>query len=407
MLKHNIIFEPFSDWRFQIAKAEDSYIWDTAGQRMIDFTSGWNVTNLGWNNPEIKEAAIKQLEKNAYAPMWSHDQVQADYANALVAALPEHLCAIGRATGGTEANEEAIKTAKAFTGRRKILSFRKTYHGQSQTTLALGDDSTEAKRRGFVHIDFPALDEGKDADTLLKDFAHALEEVLSPSDIAAIVTEAGIITGWGSARIAPHGFLKTMQSIAQKYGTLIILDEVGTGFSRCGTLFGLEQEDFVPDIVTFAKAATNGMGVLGSMVTTREIAERTLDKSNLISTFGWTPAACAVALKTLEIHQRDRTWEMSKEHGFYLLQTLQQQLASLPVVTSISGKGLLLGMHFAFQEENTMINEIVRKAHQSGLHLVSDKQSTIQLMPPITTTKEVLDEGIEILVATIKAVSNL
>ena len=242
MLKNNIIYEPFSNWRFSISKAQESYLWDQHGNKLIDFTSGWNVANLGWNHPELRKALISQTKINAYAPMWTSDPIQEQYANALVQSLPATLCAIGRATGGTEANIEALKVAKAYTGRKKIVGFAKTYHGQSSSTLALGymsakDLKQDPMYNNFIQIEFPTIThEQQNEKELLNAFSERLEEILCKSDVAAIMTEAGIITGWGSARIAPKGFLQIIRKLTKKYGTLLILDEVGTGFSRCGEL---------------------------------------------------------------------------------------------------------------------------------------------------------------------------
>jgi 4-aminobutyrate aminotransferase-like enzyme len=138
MIKHRMIYSPYLEWSFDFARAEGDFIWTTDGTKLIDFTSGWNTTNLGWNHPEVAAAMIAQIGKNTYTPMWSADEAQREYARVLTDALPPGLTAIGRGTGGTEANEMAIKTARAFTGRTKIIGFQETYHGQSTCTMAIG-----------------------------------------------------------------------------------------------------------------------------------------------------------------------------------------------------------------------------------------------------------------------------
>ena len=138
MLKNRIIYNSHSDWTFDLARAKGSFLWDTSGKKYIDFTSGWNVANLGWNHPDVAEAVVSQARKNTYAPMWTADAAQNELADLLTKSLPKELNTVGRATGGTEANEEAMKTARAYTGRRKIIGFRETYHGQSFGVMALG-----------------------------------------------------------------------------------------------------------------------------------------------------------------------------------------------------------------------------------------------------------------------------
>lgn len=164
-----------------------------------------------------------------------------------------------------------------------------------------------------------------------------LEKALSRQDVAAVFTEAGIITGWGSTYVAPSGYLPLVRKLTEQYGTLMILDEVGTGFSRCGTLFGLELGGITPDIVTFAKASANGAVPIGSMITREDIAEATCAKSILLSTFGWTPLACAAALRTLQIHQRDKVWEKAERDGEYIVSRLKKELADHPKVRDIRG----------------------------------------------------------------------
>src|SRR5258706_7756443 len=133
-----MIYSPYLDWSFDLARAERDFIWTTDGKKLIDFTSGWNTTNLGWNHPEVAEAMIAQIRRNTYTPMWSADDAQQEYVASLTNALPAGLTAVGRGTGGTEANEMAIKTARAFTGRTKIVGVQETYHGQSTSTITIG-----------------------------------------------------------------------------------------------------------------------------------------------------------------------------------------------------------------------------------------------------------------------------
>ena len=415
MLKNKIIYNPSSEWRLNLIKAKGSFLWDDKGNKFIDFTSGWNVTNLGWNNSEIKQAIINQARKNIYAPMETTDVVQKELAEYLTNLLPKELNTVGRATGGTEANEEAIKTARAFTRRKKIIGFKDTYHGQSYATMSLGYLPEYIENMGigpmvpeFIQLDFPnTYRTKKTPDKLLSDFASALENILRKKDIAAIVTEAGIITGWGSTYLAPNGYLKLVSSLTKKYGTLLILDEVGTGFSRLGKLFGMQIDEVIPDIVTFAKGLSNGAAAIGAMVTKKEIAEKIFAKTNLTSTFGWTPIACAAALKVLQIHKRDKVWEKAKKDGEYLLNTLKNELKNNPSVGDIRGIGMEIGIDFVkdikSKEKNTyLVKKIISLGMKKGLYLNGDFESNIQLMPPLTIDRKTLDQGLEILIEIIK-----
>lgn len=408
MLKNHIIYNCYLDWSFDVERAEGSFLWTRNGQPLIDFTSGWNTTNLGWNHPEINEALIGQVKKNTYAPMWTADAAQNEYAALLTAALPAPLAAVGRATGGTEANEMAIKTARAFTGRKTIIGFRETFHGQSFSTLAIGFPGPPVQ--DYVQLTYPqTYRTDQPPERVLQEFAGELERALSTRDVAALFTEAGIITGWGSTYVAPRGYLPLVRTLTEQYGTLMILDEVGTGFSRCGSLFGLERDGVTPDIVTLAKAISNGAVPIGAMVTREDIAEATLGKSILLSTFGWTPVACAAALRTLQIHQRDRVWEKATRDGEHIVSRLTRELQDHPKVGDIRGLGMEIGIDIVKntstkEHDAATVEKIVQQAFKRNLHIVCDHHSNIQLMPPLTIARATLDEGLTRLIESINAV---
>lgn len=416
MIKNNILYNEGSPWLFNFKRAEGCFIWDENGHKMLDFTSGWNVSNLGWNNPEIVEAIISQAKTNLYNPMETTDPVQQEYAKALTDSLPKELEVVVRATGGTEANEEALKTARAFTKRKKIIGCIDTYHGQSFGDMSIGYKSEYVEAispmvPGFVQIAFPdTYRTDKSSEELLATFTRDLENILRHEDVAAFITEAGIVTGWGSTKVAPVRYLKTARQLTKKYGTLLILDEVGTGFSRCGKLFGMELEGVTPDIATFAKGISNGGAAIGAMVTSKEIANEVFDKANLISTFGWTPIACAASLKTLQIHNRDKVWQSAEKHGYYIRETLQNELKNYPFLGNISGKGMEIGIDLVDDKTSksknvTLYTKVLQIAREKGLLLIGDGGGNFQLMPPLVMEKKLLDQGLEMFVDILKTSS--
>src|SRR3972149_48024 len=238
MIRNHIFYNPVaSEWKLEVTKAQGPCLWDENKKQLIDFTSGWNVANLGWNRPEVNDAIARQSKNNVYVPMETSGAIQEAYAEEFAASLPAELNAFCRATGGTEANEIALKIARAATGRKKIIGFRDTYHGQSFGAMSIGYQPEYVEAISpmvpeFVQIDFPsAYNWGlSDSETLAK-FLTTLEGLLKKKDVAAIVTEAGIVTGWGSTKVAPGGDFKAVRKLTAQYGTLMILDEVGTGFS--------------------------------------------------------------------------------------------------------------------------------------------------------------------------------
>lgn len=412
MIKNKIIYNIFSEYQFRISEARDSFIWDENEKKLIDFTSGWNVVNLGWNNIEVNDAIAKQAKKNIYSSMWLADPIQEEYAEKLTSSLPKSLNTITREVSGVTANIMAIKTARAYTGKRKILSFRDTFHGSLYQTLQLGyspeypiSKAIFLDFKDHIQLKYPKINyQDKNEKQILTDFLFEFEKILkTDNEIGAFITESGVITGWGSTYIAPRGYLTEIRKLTKKYGVLLILDEIGTGFSRTGKLYGMNHESVVPDIITFAKGIGNGANI-ATTVTTQEIAEKTFFKSNPQSTFGWSPLNVAGALKTLEIHLRDKVWEKAEKDGNYIMKTLRGELKDVSYVEDINGIGMEIGVRLQNGLKNFNMVHFIEKSRSKGLHLANADSFSFQIMPPLTIERNVLDKGLEIFIKEIKSI---
>lgn len=401
MIENSVVYRNLKKFNFlRISRAEGSFIYDHTGKEYIDFTSGWNVTNLGWNNAEINEAIVAQVQKNVQGLLWGSDPIQEAYAEKLTSVLPKELDACAKATGGTEAIEISMKVARAATGRKKIIGFKNSYHGQLFASMALGYSYEMTEKISplvpeFIQVAFPTESAGAEN---FHEYVSILEGILSKGDVAAIVTEPGIITGWGSTLIAYPGFLKSLRTLTEKYGTLLIIDEVGTGFSRTGKLFGFEHEQIVPDLVAFAKGISNGAVAIGAVAGKSAIFEKTFPYINLISTFGWTPLACAAALQTLEIHVRDTIWEQASEKGAYMMEKLKPLVGTS--IVDLRGLGMEIGI--GLRDSETAKN-VIDLAYENGLHVIIGTENNLQIMPPLTIHQDVLDAGLELLIEAIAA----
>lgn len=401
MIENSIVYRDFKG-KYEylpLSRAEGSLIWDKNGKRYIDFSSAWNVTNLGWNNPEVSEAIIEQAKKNVQGLLWGSDPIQEEYAKALTVALPEGLDACIKETSGTESVEAAIKVARVYTGRSKIIGFNSHYHGQLFATLAIGyPKNSHPKLEPLVPEISPiAFPHNKISETDWQKFLLDFEEMLSKKDVAAVVTEPGIITGWGSTLIAHPGFLTKVRGLTSKYGALLIVDEVGTGFSRTGKLFGIQHENVVPDMIALAKGISNGSSAIGAVVGKSEIFEKAFSESILVSTFGWTPIACAASLKVLQIHLRDKTWEMAEKKGNYIKEKLKNHISE--ILVDVRGLGLEIGAQFKDAET---CSRIQKACFADGLHVVVGSGNNMQIMPPLTISQELLDEGLNILIKNLR-----
>ena len=398
MIENSIVYRTYkkADY-FPLGNANGSEVFDREGNRYIDFTSGWNVNNLGFNHPEISQAVIEQLQNNAQSLLWGSNQIQEKYAEALTNALPKELNACCKETGGTEAIETAIKIARVYTKRSTVLGFNDHYHGQLFASLALGGATNKESLSPLVPAIEPLPFPEKHFTTeQFNQFLIDLEKRLSKKDVAAIVTEAGIITGWGSTLLAYPKLLTHLRTLTEKYDTLLIVDEVGTGFGRTGKLFAIEHEQVVPDMICLAKGISNGIAAIGTVVGKADIFQPAFDEAWLISTFGWSPIACAAALKTLQIHQRDNTAKMAEQKGQQIKDELTPCVGKKLI--EVDGLGLELGLRFDSAETSTAIQQ---SCFNDGLQIVVGSGHNIQLMPPLNIPQNLLDEGLEILVKNI------
>ena len=196
----------------------------------------------------------------------------------LTGALPHGLDACVKATSGTESIEVSIKIARVYTNRKKVIGFNGLYHGQLFASLALGAPAESREKitplvPDIIPIEYPHEDIGRDG---FEKFLEEFDKLLSRKDVAAVVTEPGVVTGWGSTLVAYPGFLTKVREITKKYDTLLIVDEVGTGFSRTGKLFGIDHEDVVPDMVVLAKAYQMAQLQLAQRLDERKFLSRLL-----------------------------------------------------------------------------------------------------------------------------------
>jgi len=405
MIRNRIVFMPADRHNVTFCRAEGSYVFDQNGKPYIDLTSGWNVTNLGWNHPEVAEAIAAQARTSTYAPLWASDRVQEEYAEKLTNALPKELDACVKATSGTDSVESAIKIARAATGRKKIVAFKDTYHGHLFASLALGSPKNVVQALAplvpdIVQLVFPREASGDSVEA----FRRELDALLARRDVAAVVTEPVLVSGGGSMHVFASGFLKAVREITAKYGTLLIVDDVGTGFSRSGKLFGIGHEDVVPDMMCIAKAMSNGGAAIGAVIARSALIETAVPFTFLISTFGWTPVACAACVKTLEIHQRDKIWEQAQDKGDHMMLKLKAGLGEHPAVAGIRGRGMEVGVDISGSP--ALYHSICALAAERGIYIIGTAlMNVIQLMPPLTISKSELDEGLQILIAAIRDAS--
>jgi len=331
-----------------ITRAEGSWLY--AGERRIlDFSSGLINVNLGHGHPKVVRAIQEQAERVCYVTPSFGEESRATLARLLAEVTPGDLSKTIFTTGGSEANEHAIKIARLFTKRHKILTQWRSFHGQSQGSMTLGGDNrrwaAEPGITGVVHFLNPDPYRSVFGGDVQKALAH-VEEVIwyeGPEYIAAILVEP--IPGTSGVLVPPDGYLQGLRGLCDKYGILLMFDEVMTGFGRTGKWFGADHEGVVPDVLTFAKGVTSGYVPLGGAIVSEKIAHH-FDANVLWvgSTYSGHPLACAAGVASMEAYREEGLIDRSARMGEKLLADLNRVADRHPSVGDVRGRGLFAGI---------------------------------------------------------------
>lgn len=368
----------------EVVKSKGSYLVDEEGKQYIDFLMGWCVGNLGWGN-EVIEKAIEHSRKVDYVYPHFLYKPWGELAKLLADITPGKLQKSYRTTGGTESIETAMQLAMCYTGRHKFMSIEGSYHGNSIGALSIGSSENRKVYKNLLPHCYK-IDPPLDSETLKK-----IETRLKKKDIAAFIMEP-VICNLG-VLIPEDAFMKGLQKLCKTYGTLLVMDEVATGFGRTGKLFASEHFNIEPDIMCLAKAMTGGYAGLGSTITTEEIFEAVKDDFNVYSTYGWHPVSVDAAIANIRymVEHKDsllnNVWEMSEYFTSRILQMKFKEKTTL----SIMGLAIAVNVSDAAYAE-----QIKNRCLEKGLILSTDNDK-LMMFPALTIEKDVAEKGLDIL----------
>jgi taurine---2-oxoglutarate transaminase len=402
-----------------VAGAEGRYFWDYDGNRYLDFASQLVNVNLGHQHPKVVAAIVEQAQKlTTIGPPMAHE-ARSELARLLAEVTPGDLTMSFFTNGGAEANENAIKLARWYTGRHKIISRYRSYHGATAGAItATGDPRrwpAEPGIPGFVRMLDPytyRCPAGHPDPCPVCTGAPHLEEILQyegPQNVAAVIMET--IVGTNGVLVPPDGYLQSIREVCDRHGILLILDEVMAGFGRSGTWFACEHWDVVPDILTVAKGINSGYVPLGAMVVNEKLADWVQDRFFAGGlTYSGHVLACAAAIASIEAFREEGVVENSAAMGEALGSGLAALAERHPSIGEVRGKGLFWGIELvrdrqtreplvpfnAAGEDLAPITQIAKAAMERGLYLMTH-WNVILVVPPLTITREELDEGLGIL----------
>lgn len=366
--------ESKSQLPIKIKNAQGSYLIDDSGRRYIDLTSGWCVGNLGWNLPEV-ERAIKTFTGPSYVSPHFEYGPWVELAHMLKEMTPGDLETSFRATGGTEAVEIALQAAIHYTGREIFVGIDDAYHGNSLAT------------RGIVRSKSPYFDWRRMDPPLSSDSLDELESLLKDRKVAALVMEPIILNK--GVLIPDKSFMNGVADLCHKYGSLLIIDEVATGFGRTGKIFGSDHFNLSPDILCLAKGLSGGAAGIGATIMKKEIGETLIKKDFPYSTYGWHPLSVAASIANLRYFREN--WTELEENIRSVHEYLRQQLEEMNFRSKPEIRSIGMAFHLEFEDEDYG-DKLSKKVREKGLIL-----SGSSFFPPLNVELKVIQEALQII----------
>ena len=397
------------------ARARNAEIWDIEGKRYVDFAGGIAVVNTGHCHPKVIAAVREQMER------FTHTCFQVTLYDVYVE-LAERLNALAPISGaaktalfttGAEATENAIKIARAATGRSAIIAFTGAFHGRTIMAMNMtGKVFPYKKGLGpaqpeIYHVPFPGPQLGVSVDDSLKHLAFLFKADIDPARTASIIIEP--VQGEGGFHVAPPELMEALRRVCDQYGIVFVADEVQTGFGRTGKMFAMEHYSVQPDLICVAKSLAGGFPVSG--VIGRAAIMDAAEPGALGGTYAGNPVACAAALAVLDIFEEEKLLDRSNAIGARVrarLEAIQASNTSLPIAW-IRGLGAMVAFDIIKERgsdapDAEATKRVVQRACDLGLIILSCGVSanTIRILTPLTASDALVDEGLDLLDAAMK-----
>jgi taurine--2-oxoglutarate transaminase len=392
-----------------IVRGEGVYFWDADGKRYIDFSSQLMNLNIGHQHPKVVRAIQEQAATLCYAHPGMATAARGLLGEKIAQVAPGDLKKTFFCLGGAEANENAIKIARQYTGRHKILARYRSYHGATHGAIALTGDyrrlPVEPAMPGAVHFLDPFCYHcpfGWTRETCHRECIKHVEEVIryeGPDHIAAIIMEG--VTGSNGLIVPPDDYWPRVREICDRYGILLISDEVMSGWGRTGRWFAVDNWNVVPDIITTAKGLTSGYVPLGAVIVSEKIDRYFEDKMLWCGlTYSAHPLACAAGLATIEAYEEDGLIENAVRVGKHLGECLEALKVSHASVGDVRYIGLFSALELVKNKEtkepNPAMGEIGKFLRANGLFTFIFGP-VLFVVPPLCITKAQIDEGMAII----------
>jgi 4-aminobutyrate aminotransferase len=392
-------------------KASGAVVTDVNGREYLDCFAGISVVNAGHNHPQVIAAAKAQMDKLVHCASYIyHCQPTADLAEKMAQLAPRGLTKTFFGNGGAEAIEGALKLARLYTGKQEFIALQTSFHGRSWGALSVTGNAGRKKRGGpyapgVAFVPAPYVYRSawpKDPDECVRQCVHTLEDVIrfsTSGDIAAFIAEP--VLGEGGIIVPPKNYFREIKKVLDQHKILFIADEVQSGFARTGKMFAIEHYGVEPDILVTAKGIADGFPL--SAFTTRPEIAAAFKPGDHLSTFGGNPVSCAAALANIEVLEKEKLSERSREHGAYVVERLREIQKHTPLIGEVRGLGLMIGIELvkdvaltpAVAEAEAVRDACLRNGLLVGVG--GAYGNVVRVQPPLVISRQQLDQALKIL----------
>jgi 4-aminobutyrate aminotransferase/(S)-3-amino-2-methylpropionate transaminase len=391
-----------------VDRARNAEVWDIEGRRYIDFGSGIAVVNTGHSHPRVVEAVRAQAERFMHSCIMVAPYPSAvELAERINALAPVRDARTMFVSTGAEAVENAVKIARAATGRPGVIAFSGGFHGRTNLCMGLTGKVVPYKK-GFgpftpciYHAPFPAAYLGVSTGASLAALDALFASDIQPDQVAAVIVEP--VQGEGGFYPAPEGFLQSLRKVCDKHGILLIIDEIQTGFARTGTFFACQRDEVEPDMMTLAKGIAGGLPL--AAVTGRQAVMDAPEPGGLGGTYAGSPLACAAGLAVLDVIEQEQLCDRAVAVGERLSAGLRALQDAYPGrIGDVRGLGAMVAMELVEdgdpgRPDPGLAKALVARAAEKGLILLSCgvRGNVIRILAPLTIPLQHVDEGLAIL----------
>lgn len=397
--------------------AEGVYLYDYDGKRYIDFSSGLVNVNIGHGNQRVTQAVVRQMQEVSYVTPSCVTKARGDLGKKLAEIAPGNLTKTLFTIGGAESIENAMKLARLYTGRSKIIARYRAFHGGSYGAMTAGGDPRKIpndaqQAPNIIHVEDPYCYRcpwGKEITTCARECVSHIERVIhfeGPENIAAIIMEGE--SGTSGCIKYPPDYLQKVRALCDQHGILLIVDEVMSGFGRTGEWFACGLHGIVPDMIATAKGVTAGYLPLGALIVTDTIADYFNDKMLWLGlTYSAHPVCCAAGVEVLKIYEDEHLLENTVAMGHYIEMQVEAMKATHPCIGDFRNTGLLgcielvknrqtkepMAPYNAMGDQMAIMNKVAGKLKELGMYAFV-RWNYVFIAPPLCINKAQVDEGL-------------